>query len=107
MTSMIGTLQSHCKSEHNQGKWNKITIITTWITVFDLKLKLVDIMAYIRIQGKCLTCSKRASYFGNTSWPDSPKLMKVLMTISLNRLSSLHIPSLHIIHFTVSYENMW
>ena len=25
MTSIIGTFQSHCKSEHNQIKWNKIT----------------------------------------------------------------------------------
>ena len=45
---------------------------------------------YFRIQGKHLTCSKRASYLGNTNWPDSPKLMKVLVAISLNRLSSLH-----------------
>ena len=25
MTFTIGTFQSHCKSEHNQVKWNKIT----------------------------------------------------------------------------------
>ena len=25
MTFIIGTFQSHCKSEHNQVKWNKIT----------------------------------------------------------------------------------
>ena len=34
--------------------------------------------AYFRIQGKCPTCSKSASYIGNTICPDSPKLMKVL-----------------------------
>ena len=39
----------------------------------------------------------------NTSWPDSLKLMKVLVTIHLNRLSSLHIPSWHITLVTVSY----
>ena len=59
--------------------------------------------AYFRIQGKRLTCSKRAPYLGDTSWPDSPKLMKVLVTIGLNRLSSLHIPSWHITLFAVSY----
>ena len=32
--------------------------------------------AYFRIQGKSLTCSKRASYLGNKSWPDSQKLMR-------------------------------
>ena len=46
---------------------------------------------------------KKAPYLDNTSWPDSPKLMKVLATIGLNRLSSLHILSLHITLFTVSY----
>ena len=25
VTFIIGTFQSHCKSEHNQEKWNKIT----------------------------------------------------------------------------------
>ena len=25
MTFIIATFQSHCKSEHNQVKWNKIT----------------------------------------------------------------------------------
>ena len=55
------------------------------------------------MQWKHLTCSKRASYLGNTSWPDSPKLMKVLVKIGLNRLSNLHIPSWHITFFTVSY----
>ena len=25
MTFIIGTFQSHCKSKHNQVKWNKIT----------------------------------------------------------------------------------
>ena len=39
----------------------------------------------------------------NTNWPDSQKLMKVLVTIYLNRLSSLHIPLWHITLFTVSY----
>ena len=33
---------------------------------------------------------------------DYPKLMKVLVTVGLNRLSSLHIPSWHITLFTVS-----
>ena len=39
----------------------------------------------------------------NTSQPDFPKLMKVLVTTVLNRLSSLYIPSWHITLFTVSY----
>ena len=39
---------------------------------------------------------KRASYLGNT------KLVKVLATIGLNRLSSLHIPLWRIALFTVS-----
>ena len=39
--------------------------------------KIVVHRTYFRIQGKRLPCSKRASYLGNTSWPGSPKLMKV------------------------------
>ena len=63
-----------------------------------------DTMAYFRIQEKCLTCSKRASYLGKTSWFDSPKLIKVLVAISLSRLFSLHIiPSRYITLFAVSY----
>ena len=46
---------------------------------------------YFRFQGKHPTFSKRASYLGNTSWPDSPKLMKVLVTIGSNKLLSLYI----------------
>ena len=49
-----------------------------------------------RIWRKCPACLKRASYLGNTSWLDTPKLMKVLVAIDSNRLSSLHIPSWHI-----------
>ena len=56
--------------------------------------------AYFRIHRKCQTCSKRASYHDNTSWPDSPKQIKVLVTIGLNRLSSLHIASWHITLFS-------
>ena len=41
---------------------------------------------YFRIQRKCQTCSKRSPYLGNTSWPNSLKLM--IVTIGLNRLSS-------------------
>ena len=59
--------------------------------------------AYFRIQGKHLKCSRRAFYLCNTIWPNSPKLMKVLVTICWNRLSSLHIPLWHIALFTVSY----
>ena len=33
---------------------------------------------YFRIQRKHQTCSKRALYLGNTSWPCSPKLMGIL-----------------------------
>ena len=40
------------------------------------------------------------SYLGKTFLPDSPKLMKV--TIGLNRLLSLHIPSWYIALFAVS-----
>ena len=57
---------------------------------------------YFRIQGKYQTCSERTSYRGNGSLPDYPKLMKVLVTVGLNRLSSLHIPSWHITLFTFS-----
>ena len=59
--------------------------------------------AYFRIQGKRPTCSERASYLGNTSWPDSPKLMKILVTIGLNRLFSLHITFWYITIYTVYY----
>ena len=59
--------------------------------------------AYFRIQGKYPLCSKRASYFCNTSWLDSPKLMKELETVGFNRLSSLHIPLWHITLFTFFY----
>ena len=59
--------------------------------------------AYFRIQGKRSTCSKRTSYLGSTSLLDSTKLMKALVTLGLNRLSSLHILSWHITLFTVSY----
>ena len=63
----------------------------------------VDIQGLFRIQGKHPACSQRASYLGSTSWPDSPKLIKVFMTIALNRLSSLHILSLHITLFMALY----
>ena len=59
--------------------------------------------AYFIIQGKCLTCSKMASYLGNTSWLISPKLMKVLVTVILNKLCSLHMPSCTSTHLTVCY----
>ena len=42
------------------------------------------------------------SYLCNTSWPDFPKLVKVLVAIVLNRVFSLQIPSRHITLFTVS-----
>ena len=60
--------------------------------------------AYFRIQEKHLTCSKRASYIRNTSWPDSPRLMKVSVTIGLRRLSSFHIPSCT---FSISSRRFW
>ena len=69
----------------------------------DLLTFLGGARAYFRIERKHPTCSKMASNLGNTSWNDSQKLMRVLMTIGLNRLSSLHITSWHITHFTVSY----
>ena len=65
--------------------------------------RLKHARAYFRIQGKHPAYSKRASYHGNTNWPDSPNLIKVLVTIGLNRLSSLHMPSWHISIFTDSY----
>ena len=37
------------------------------------------------------------------SYPDSSELMNILVAISLNRLSRLHIPSQHPILFKVSY----
>ena len=64
---------------------------------------LSKIRQYFRIQAKRATCSKRVSYLGNTSWPCSPKLIKVLVKIGLNRLSSLQILSWYITLFTVSY----
>ena len=39
MAFIIATFQSHCKSEHNQVKWNKIT--TAILTVFFLIYKVV------------------------------------------------------------------
>ena len=58
---------------------------------------------YFIIQGKCLTCSKMASYLGNTSWLISPKLMKVLVTVVLNKLCNLHMPSCTSTYLTVCY----
>ena len=62
------------------------------------------VRAYFRIQEKHPTCSKRASYIRNTSWPDSPRLMKVSVTIGLSRLSSFHIPSCT---FSISSRRFW
>ena len=46
---------------------------------------------------------------GNPIWPNSPKLMKVLVKIGLNRLSSLHIPPWHIafFKFPISSLRFW
>ena len=49
------------------------------------KVYMID-QTYFKNQGKCLTYSKTASYFGNTSGSDS------IVTISLNRLSRLLTP---------------
>ena len=38
----------------------------------------IPFRTYFRIQRKHQTCSKRASYLGNTSWSDSSKLMRLL-----------------------------
>ena len=40
MTFIIGTFESHCKSEYNQVKWNKITRDVN-LTVFFLIYKVV------------------------------------------------------------------
>ena len=40
------------------------------------KVYMID-QTYFKNQGKCLTYSKTASYFGNTSGSDSPKTMKI------------------------------
>ena len=75
--------------------WNKYFRTGRDITRLNSKYYRPDLdpRTYIRIQGKHPTCSKWAFYLGKTSWPDSPKLTNVLMTNSLNMLSSLHVPS--------------
>ena len=58
---------------------------------------------YSRIQGRHLKCSKRTSFIGNTSWPDSPKPMKIYVNIGLNRLFTWHTRLRYMVLFTVSY----
>ena len=63
--------------------------------------------ANFRIQGKCLTASKRASYLSNTSWGVSPRPMKIKSIIDnwFKQVFQLHthLPLWYIALFTISH----
>ena len=75
----------------------------TWLLKFTSKNFSSECSTYSRIQGRHPKCSKRTSFIGNTSWPDSPKPMKIYVNIGLNRLFTWHTRLRYMVLFTVSY----
>ena len=72
ITSELFLVSLHFKCKYDWAKRRKLCIRQAV-----MKRYSKPEWGYFIIQGKRLTCSKRASYLGNTSCCDSPKLMKI------------------------------
>ena len=66
----------HPEAKHDGMIKNYIRQVTHTDNECYFNSKKLDIRTYFRIQGKRPKFSKRAYYFGNAYWPDSPKLIR-------------------------------